>query len=69
MASTPIIEEKTRFLLAKCILQRCREYMKDLAHQKEFEEWYLRTYGHKWEDREKYRKNDPQTTDNISQNH
>lgn len=69
MASSPIIEEKTRFLLARCVLQCCRKYMKDPTHKKEFEEWYFRTYGHRWEDREKYRKNTTPSIDNISSNH
>ena len=43
--------------LARYALTQCRKYLKDPSHQKEFEEWYLRTYGHKWEDREKYRNN------------
>lgn len=43
--------------LARCALTQCRKYLKDPTHQKEFKKWYLRTYGHKWEDREKYRNN------------
>ena len=55
--------------LARYALTQCRKYLKDPTHQKEFEEWYFRTYGHRWEDREKYRKNTTCTTDNISLNH
>ncbi len=55
--------------LARYALTQCRKYLKDPAHQKEFEEWYFRTYGHRWEDREKYRNNTTPSIENISSNH
>ncbi len=45
----PNIEAATKQQLARLVLKHCRNYLKDPTHQKEFEEWYFKKYGCKWE--------------------
>lgn len=35
--------------LARVVIKDCLEYLKNPKHRKDFEEWYLKIYGHKYE--------------------
>lgn len=35
--------------LAKIVVEACSEYLRKPKYRKEFEKWYLKTYGHKYE--------------------
>lgn len=37
--------------LARTLARKVQEYFRNPTHQQEFEEWFFKRYGVKWEDR------------------